>query len=98
VSPGRSARGECGFSSPLGLLGPFLGLNEGLAESAARLLKVYSGCFSDRAFSRRPLTVGGYAVLALAKLLLLAASNSWVFVLLPRFADRMGKGVRRATP
>ena len=80
------------------LLGPFLGLIEGLAESTASLLKVFSGYWSDRSSRRKPLTVGGYAASALAKLLLLLASRGWAFVLRSRFADRVGKGVRRATP
>jgi MFS family permease len=78
------------------LLGPFLGLIEGLAESTASLMKVFSGYYSDRLSRRKPLTVGGYAVSALAKLLLLVASRGWVFVLASRFADRVGKGVRTA--
>jgi len=78
------------------LLGPFLGLIEGLAESTASLLKVFSGYWSDRSSRRKPLTVGGYAASALAKLLLLLASRGWAFVLLSRFADRVGKGVRSA--
>ena len=78
------------------LLGPFLGLIEGLAESTASLLKVFSGYYSDRSSRRKPLTVGGYAASALAKLLLLLAAHGWAFVLLSRFADRVGKGVRSA--
>jgi MFS family permease len=78
------------------LLGPFLGLIEGLAESTASLLKVFSGYWSDRSSRRKPLTLGGYAASALAKLLLLLASHGWAFVLLSRFADRVGKGVRSA--
>jgi MFS family permease len=78
------------------LLGPFLGLIEGLAESTASLLKVFSGYYSDRLARRKPLAVGGYVASALAKLLLLLASRGWVFVLLSRFADRVGKGVRTA--
>jgi MFS family permease len=78
------------------LLGPFLGLIEGLAESTASLLKVFSGYWSDRSSRRKPLTLGGYAASALAKLLLLLATHGWAFVLLSRFADRVGKGVRSA--
>ena len=61
----------------------------------ASLLKVFSGYYSDRLARRKPLAVGGCAASALAKLLLLA-SQGWVFVLLSRFADRVGKGVRSA--
>jgi MFS family permease len=78
------------------LLGPFLGIIEGLAESTASLLKVFSGYYSDRLARRKPLALAGYTLSALAKPLLLLASGGWFYVLLSRFADRVGKGVRTA--
>ncbi|MGB7569111.1 MAG: MFS transporter [Chitinivibrionales bacterium] len=78
------------------LLGPVLGIIEGISESTASLLKVFSGYYSDRTAQRKAPTIGGYALSAIAKLLLFAASSGWYFVLLSRFFDRVGKGVRGA--
>ncbi|HSV97551.1 MAG TPA: MFS transporter [Spirochaetota bacterium] len=78
------------------MVGPVLGVIEGIAEATASLLKVYSGYISDRFQSRKPLTIAGYSLSALSKLLYLAAGLGWSFILLARFADRVGKGVRTA--
>lgn len=78
------------------LLGPVLGIIEGIAESTASLLKVFSGYYSDRMERRKAPTITGYASSALAKLLLFLASIGWYFVLLSRFLDRVGKGIRSA--
>lgn len=72
-----------------------LGLIEGIAESLSSLLKVFSGYFSDKTGSRKPLTILGYANSALGKLILYV-SFSWWFVLAARIVDRFGKGVRTA--
>jgi MFS family permease len=70
-----------------------LGFIEGLAESAANLLKVFSGWWSDRLGKRKPFVVGGYGLSAFSKPLL-ALANGWPFVLAMRLADRTGKGLR----
>ena len=70
-----------------------LGLIEGAAESAASLLKVISGRWSDRARRRKPLVVAGYS-LAGAMRPLIGLAAGWPTVLLLRFADRVGKGLR----
>lgn len=70
-----------------------LGLIEGVAESTASLAKVGAGWLSDRARRRKPFVVAGYTAAALARPLVGVAS-SWAQVLLIRFADRLGKGVR----
>ena len=72
-----------------------IGLIEGVAETTASLVKIYSGWLSDRLGRRKGLTVGGYGLAALAMPLLLVA-RSWPLVLLYRFLDRMGKGIRTA--
>ncbi len=76
---------------------PFLvvGLIEGIAESTASTLKIFSGWLSDRMRRRRPLTIIGYGISALSKPLL-AAATVWPVVLLLRFGDRLGKGIRGA--
>jgi MFS family permease len=78
------------------LVGPVLGIIEGIAESTASLLKVFSGYYSDRLRKRKAPTISGYGLSAVAKVLLFFASSGWYFVLLSRFIDRIGKGIRTA--
>jgi MFS family permease len=78
------------------LLGPVLGLIEGIAESTASILKVVAGYYSDRIERRKGPAIAGYALSAVSKLLLFAATAGWYFVLLSRFFDRTGKGIRTA--
>ena len=72
-----------------------LGLIEGIAESTASLLKLYSGWFSDKIRKRKPLAVIGYAFGAIGKPII-ALSSAWSGVLGARFIDRAGKGLRTA--
>ncbi len=78
------------------LVGPVLGLIEGIAESTASLLRVGSGYYSDRLGRRKGLAIAGYGSSAAGKLLLFLASLGWPFVLAYRFIDRVGKGIRSA--
>lgn len=75
---------------------PFaIGAIEGLAESTASLLKLFSGYLSDR-FNRRKLPVFlGYSLASITRPLL-AFVSSWQQVLFVRLADRVGKGIRGA--
>lgn len=84
------------LASQKALVGPALGIIEGVAESTASLLKVLAGYYSDRIRLRKAPTIAGYALSALSKLLLFLASSGWYFVLVSRFFDRVGKGVRTA--
>ncbi|MHB8168436.1 MAG: MFS transporter [Thermoleophilia bacterium] len=70
-----------------------VGLIEGIAESTASVLKIFSGWLSDRMRRRLPLTMLGYSISALAKPLL-ASATIWPAVLVLRFGDRLGKGIR----
>ena len=70
-----------------------VGLIEGIAESTASILKVISGWLSDKIHKRGPFVIGGYSVSSMAKPLLFLA-YSWPVVLLARFLDRFGKGLR----
>jgi MFS family permease len=70
-----------------------VGLIEGIAESTASLLKVFSGWYSDRTGRRKPLVLAGYSVSAISKPLI-AFAYAWPIVLSARFMDRFGKGVR----
>jgi MFS family permease len=84
------------LASRAALIGPALGIIEGVAESTASLLKVFSGYYSDRIRKRKLPAISGYSLSAAAKALLFFASAGWYFVLLARFFDRVGKGIRSA--
>jgi MFS family permease len=84
------------LASRAALIGPALGVIEGVAESTASLLKVISGYFSDRIRRRKLPAIAGYSLSTAAKALLFFASLGWYFVLLARFFDRVGKGIRTA--
>ncbi|MBO8126603.1 MAG: MFS transporter [Firmicutes bacterium] len=83
------------LTAKLGATPAFVGIIEGIAESLASLLKVFSGYYSDRIQRRKPLAVVGYASAAFGKLALYLAT-SWTGVLLGRVIDRFGKGIRTA--
>jgi MFS family permease len=70
-----------------------LGLIEGIAEASASLLKLVSGVLSDRWGHTKPWIVTGYGLAGIARPLI-ALVGSWPLVLLLRFADRLGKGLR----
>ncbi len=70
-----------------------IGLIDGLAETTASLMKMYSGGLSDKLGQRKWLTVLGYGISTIAKPFLYIA-NAWGWVLGVRVADRFGKGVR----
>jgi len=73
----------------------FLGGIEGVAESTASLLKLFSGLLSDRLRGRKPLVLFGYTFSALMRPLI-GFATSPLMVLLIRTGDRVGKGVRTA--
>lgn len=79
----------------LGVSPAILGLIEGIAESLASLLKVFSGYFSDKIKVRKPFAIFGYASSSVGKLFLYI-SSSWAHVLVGRVIDRFGKGIRTA--
>jgi len=83
------------LANVLGIRMAGIGLIEGVAESTASLLKVFSGWFSDRVGKRKRLAVAGYGISAVAKPFLLIV-GSWWGVFTVRFAERVGKGVRTA--
>lgn len=72
-----------------------VGLIEGLAESTALIVKVFSGVLSDYLGRRKGLAVFGYALGALTKPLF-ALAPSLGIVLTARLLDRVGKGIRGA--
>ena len=79
----------------LGMSVVVVGLIEGLAESTALTMKVFSGVISDYVGRRKLLAVIGYGLGALTKpLFALAPGAGLVFT--ARMLDRVGKGIRGA--
>ncbi len=76
----------------LGVSPSILGLIEGVAEGTASVMKAVSGRVADL-FRRRPLVAAGYGVSSVSKLLI-GLATGWPLVLVARFADRVGKGLR----
>jgi len=72
-----------------------VGLIEGIAESTALVVKVFSGALSDYLGKRKALAVLGYALGAATKPLFALASGAGLIVT-ARFLDRVGKGIRGA--
>jgi len=72
-----------------------VGVIEGIAESTALLVKVFSGVLSDYLGRRKGLAVVGYALGALTKPMFALATGIGM-VLTARFLDRIGKGIRGA--
>ncbi len=76
--------------------GPALiGLIEGIAESTASIVKVFSGALSDKVRKRKSLAILGYAFSPLGKFFMWMATG-WGFVFAGRTIDRFGKGIRTA--
>lgn len=70
-----------------------LGLIEGIAESTSSLLKLVSGVIVDKTKKTKPWIVIGYLMAGIGRPLI-AFINSWGWLLLIRFSDRIGKGLR----
>ncbi len=83
------------LSNVLGVKTNIIGLIEGVAESTASLLKIFSGWLSDKLRARKWLAVAGYGISALAKPFFYFA-NTWGWVAGVRWVDRIGKGIRTA--
>lgn len=72
-----------------------LGTVEGIAESTASVLKLFSGAIADWSGRRKPLAILGYTVSIGGKIFFYFAS-CWQTILGGRFLDRFGKGIRTA--
>lgn len=83
------------MTGTLGMSALAVGLIEGLAESIALIVKVFSGVLSDYWGRRKGLALLGYAASALTKPLF-ALAQSTGMVCTARLADRVGKGIRGA--
>lgn len=83
------------LTAAFGATPALIGVIEGLAESLASLLKVFSGYVSDKYHRKKPLAFCGYAMGIFYKIALLVA-GSWFGILGARLLDRFGKGIRTA--
>jgi MFS family permease len=78
---------------PSGWVAVYVGLMEGVAETTASLLKLFSGRLSDALGRRKILAVVGYGISTGCRPLMALATAGWHTVVL-RFGDRVGKGIR----
>jgi MFS family permease len=83
------------LTSSLGATPAVVGIIEGIAESIASLLKVFSGYIGDVHQNKKRLTFVGYSASVVYKVFLML-SSSWIGVLAARVIDRTGKGIRTA--
>lgn len=81
--------------STLGASAFAVGVIEGLAESTALIVKIFSGALSDYFRKRKGLALFGYTLGALTKPLFAIAPTTGI-VLTARLLDRVGKGLRGA--
>ncbi len=73
-----------------------LGLIEGVADATSSIVQIASGYLADRTGKLKALTFAGYGI-ANSLRPLLSLVSTWWQILVIRFGDRVGKGVR-ATP
>jgi hypothetical protein len=83
------------LTATLGAGPAIVGLVEGLAEATASVLKLISGRLADRGVPAKGLVVGGYGLSNTVRPLL-GLATAWGGVILLRFLDRVGKGLRTA--
>jgi MFS family permease len=83
------------LTATLGAGPAIVGLVEGVAEATASILKVVSGRLADRGLGAKRLVFAGYGASGLARPAI-GLALGWSVVLLLRFLDRVGKGLRTA--
>ena len=83
------------LAGTLGMSTLSIGILEGLAESTALIVKVFSGAISDWLGRRKQLALLGYAMGAFTKPFFAIASSPGM-VIAARLTDRVGKGIRGA--
>ncbi len=81
------------LTATLGAGPAVVGLVEGVAEATASVLKLVSGRLADRGWNTKKLMISGYGLSNMARPLI-GLAFSWFWVLLLRFLDRVGKGLR----
>ena len=83
------------FLMTLGATKTEISLIEGIAESTASVLKALSGWWSDKIGKNKPFMIIGYAFTAILSPLF-SIVTSPLQVLIVRFTERVGKGIRTA--
>ena len=83
------------LSSVMGATPTIIGIIEGIAESLASIIKLFSGIIADRYGNKKHLAFFGYSTSLINKIIILF-SATWTGVLLARIIDRFGKGIRTA--
>lgn len=83
------------LTSAFGATPALVGIIEGIAESLASLLKVFSGYITDKYRHKKAVAFTGYAAGLVYKAALIMA-GSWMGILGARMSDRIGKGIRTA--
>lgn len=83
------------LTSAFGATPALVGIIEGIAESLASLLKVFSGYITDRYKKKKAVAFIGYSTGIIYKIALVCA-HSWLGILGARVIDRIGKGIRTA--
>ncbi len=81
------------LTAALGAGPAVVGLVEGTAEATASLIKLFSGYMADRGWNHKRLVLGGYGMSNTVRPLI-GLALGWGWVLLLRFLDRAGKGLR----
>jgi MFS family permease len=83
------------LSSIMGATPTIIGIIEGIAESLASVIKLFSGIAADKYGNKKRLAFLGYSSSLINKIIILF-SATWTGVLLARIIDRFGKGIRTA--
>lgn len=81
------------FLLSMGISTAILGFIEGIAEATSNIVKGFSGWLSDKIGKRKPIILAGYTLSNFTKPLI-GLSNTWEPILLLKFTDRFGKGIR----
>jgi MFS family permease len=83
------------FVAALGSGAIILGIIEGVAETTASLLKLFSGIISDKKGKRRIFVLVGYSISSFIRPLTGIVTAAWQIIII-RMLDRVGKGIRTA--
>jgi MFS family permease len=83
------------FVAALGSGAVILGVIEGVAETTAAILKLFSGIISDKLGKRKLLVAIGYSLSSFVRPFTGLVSSAWQIVFIRMF-DRIGKGIRSA--
>ncbi len=83
------------FVAALGSGAVILGVIEGVAETTAAMLKLFSGIISDKLKKRKLLVLIGYSISSFFRPFTGLVNHAWQIVFI-RMMDRVGKGIRTA--